>query len=858
MASPWPTPLAAAKAVIGAHPALVSLDPDAAAIVAATIDRASGLSALATAISKQGPAAPTSGWARLRDVGVVDGVTATAYDLSADTLKAATPVLGEVLLATQNDERLEGVLWFPHAAPVGGYHAVPPKPSDTWQIEGVAPRWGVVVSSVAFEAARQSFRLRLGNTAPRALAVYVEFRDAAGAPVVPAGWVSRLPAGLPPDFETATTKYLGLLDPTRRIEGIVMPPADLTIAVPQPADAVETVIRFGGLGAEPWSGVVDPFGATLTSVLGYAVPAIFVAAGASAEGYAALYTPGPLRDQVLAAAAFLRDAASASDALLRVRERIGPLVYGNDLPLLRAALFEHLTAAELAAAAATINWAPATLAQTVGAAASWSGSVLASPASFELRLSPNLIGELAVGIGGDPAHGAWPAAATRFDVSGRWLDGETTAVGLVQGLATASPQIARLAAVPANRAVELAVVVKDASGRICAAATAHAPIVQLACAPKARSLSVPLVERRPTLDASTRWEFALTLAYEKGHLWQTGPRPTATRKDLDSSGGGHHLASLVGLEVSSAGAGSLLAYTWQASGQRLPLCGSSTPTDGQIHAFQTLSALASPEAGLEFPSCGFSAPPFLMFESARSGFYVDPRQGVSRLRRFVPGQPFDLDPARPSYGRFDTPHLDDFVVHPDGVALAVSFRDSTFSTLLLGPGSSEAKEPVAGISGGRGSAPGRFGGPVALALTPSGDLLVLETLNARLQAVDVYGNPVPYFPGDSPILALAAEERAATYLDLAVDGDGYVAVLLFLGSGDAVADYRLDLYAPDGRRLATTPNVNAARIALDAWRNLYTLDYSHLLGPGGRTEPGVSVWRPQSSSAQSTPGGIAR
>ncbi len=247
-----------------------------------------------------------------------------------------------------------------------------------------------------------------------------------------------------------------------------------------------------------------------------------------------------------------------------------------------------------------------------------------------------------------------------------------------------------------------------------------------------------------------------------------------------------------------------------------------------------------------------------MFESARSGFYVDPRQGVSRLRRFVPGQPFDLDPARPSYGRFDTPHLDDFVVHPEGFALAVSFRDGTFSSLTLGPGSSEAQEPVAGISGGQGTAPGRFAGPVALALAASGDLLVLESLNARLQAVDVFGNPVPYFPGASPTLALAAEDRPATYLDLAVDRDGHFLVLLLLGNGDAVADYRLDLYAPDGRRLATTPSVNAARIALDAWRNLYTLDYSHLLGPGGRTEPGVSVWRPQSTTAQSTPGGIAR
>jgi hypothetical protein len=364
-----------------------------------------------------------------------------------------------------------------------------------------------------------------------------------------------------------------------------------------------------------------------------------------------------------------------------------------------------------------------------------------------------------------------------------------------------------------------------------------------------------LEERRPALDATARWEFALTLAYNKTHVWSAGPRPTATRHDLDSGGGGHHLAALIGLDVSSQVSGELLGYTWQASGQRLPLCGSSNPTDAQIHAFQTLGALASPEAGLAFPSCGFSAQPALMFGPAGStlDFYIDPRQGVSRVRRFVPGRPFELDPTAPSYGRFDTPHLDDVVVHPSGFVLAVSFRDGTFSSLAVGSGSSEANEPVAGVAGGSGRAPGRFGGPVALALAPGGDLMVLESVNARVQAVDVFGNPVPYFPGASPTLALAAQERPPTYLDLAVDPEGYILVLLFVGAGDAVTDYRLDLYAPDGRRVSTTPDVNAARIALDAWRNLYTLDYSYLLGPGGRTEPGVSVWRPQS-----TGGGAAR
>ena len=34
-------------------------------------------------------------------------------------------------------------------------------------------------------------------------------------------------------------------------------------------------------------------------------------------------------------------------------------------------------------------------------------------------------------------------------------------------------------------------------------------------------------------------------------------------------------------------------------------------------------------------------------------------------------------------------------------------------------------------------------------------------------------------------------------------------------------------------------------IAVDAAGTLYTLDYAHLLGPGGRTEPVLSVWTPR-------------
>jgi hypothetical protein len=362
--------------------------------------------------------------------------------------------------------------------------------------------------------------------------------------------------------------------------------------------------------------------------------------------------------------------------------------------------------------------------------------------------------------------------------------------------------------------------------------------------------SVPLVlGNSQTPVASNFYSFALTLAYSEaqGHHWADGPQPSATRKDLDSGGRGHNLAALVGLQLGAAGR--LLGYAWQASGQNLPPCGSTQPTEGQIYAFQTLGALATPDQGLVFPSCGLSSQPALAFGPEALGFdgWLDPRPGFQRLRRFTPGQPFDMSPQAPGYGRFNASYFDDLLIHPAGLALAVSFRDNTLEVLEIGSGAAGAPEPVAGITGGPGTAAGRFGGPVALALTPGRDVLVLENVNRRIQAVDAFGNPIPYFATSQPFLPLKAESAPVTYLDVAVGPLGTIFVLLYLNQGDEVSDYRLDLYSPDGKYLGGTPGVNAARIAVDSRGNVYTLDYSYLLGPGSRTEPGLSVWIPKTA-----------
>ena len=88
------------------------------------------------------------------------------------------------------------------------------------------------------------------------------------------------------------------------------------------------------------------------------------------------------------------------------------------------------------------------------------------------------------------------------------------------------------------------------------------------------------------------------------------------------------------------------------------------------------------------------------------------------------------------------------------------------------------------------------------------------------------------------------------YLDVGVESKGFIYVLSYQGTGSAQSDYHLDIYNPDGTWLSRTPDkdggqgVNGARMIVDQWRNLYTLNYDAILGPNNRTEPSVSTWLP--------------
>ncbi len=95
------------------------------------------------------------------------------------------------------------------------------------------------------------------------------------------------------------------------------------------------------------------------------------------------------------------------------------------------------------------------------------------------------------------------------------------------------------------------------------------------------------------------------------------------------------------------------------------------------------------------------------------------------------------------------------------------------------------------------------------------------------------------------------------YLDIGCETKGFIYVLSYEGTGGAQSDYHLDIYNPDGSWLSrtpenpTSPGVNGARMIVDQWRNLYTLNYETILGPNNRTEPSISTWTPSTPSENS-------
>ena len=347
------------------------------------------------------------------------------------------------------------------------------------------------------------------------------------------------------------------------------------------------------------------------------------------------------------------------------------------------------------------------------------------------------------------------------------------------------------------------------------------------------------------------------------HVWINDPNGAAAPRYVPPPGGQQPgLGALRSITVRQATSNpprpGYLGYAWRAYSNGVLDCRANAA--GQLDLLANLNTDrgnrgANAQNGYASTPCGLqagSAVSYSLLSDDANNYYLDSDTLLIRPVRLADAPVFSSPVSGQAVGRLnlDSTRL---LLHPAGHAVSVSNSAHKLETLKL-PGAPTTDEDAARRfrarpHSGPGTRPGMMLAPAAAAIAPDGAILVLEDSggNNRIQAFDLGGNPVPFFKQQkSPYFLSLDATRGATYLDLAVEFSGYLYVLSRDGG-----QHRLDIYHPDQAGtdpVCTTAGINAARLTVDLWRNVYTLNYEVLQLPGGAmpalTEPSVSLWVP--------------
>ncbi len=841
-------PSLAAEFIVATYPELLLLTADSP--IPTYITHASTFSAFQQSIESQGAPTKNSGWAYTKSI---PGSTLSRLELSPTTIANLPTMLSPVLDSVMQDSKLKGLSWTVQSAITPG-EQTEKTDSNGWTLTTLNPRNGVVIVSVKYSAsAPASFSIELKNDIPRHLAVYAQFRHKDNI-VKPTDWVSQLPGGVTADFESDTVKFVSILTPDTAVAGLAASNTSqsLTIPLPSNADSIELIV--GGIGNGQWSALMDTAGVMLTVIFDYAIPVILHKAEDTnsisvTQWFQGLLTDQKIQADILNAGNFILNDKSISDVstlLTVLSEQIPALMLGDGLTNLRENINSQIGNNAVENAAPYLGWSTQTLkalldtqTTTQNQIVKATSQLLSITPSFSLALSPTSAFNLALTVLPDPTYGAWPLKAKSYQIGIAYANGFSQ-----QKTGTSASRSDDIVAHFANitNAGNIAVTVKilGQDGRVLASAEGQIdPDKQANQWQLADSLAVK--DKPVVLGADSRYQHYATLQYSNNsYQWDLSTeQPVATSlPTLDPNQSA--LTALVAIAVQAVT--NSLAITWAASGQGIQNC-----TNGSnisiAYLFQNLG-IVDPNLPQSLLDCGFIQQPFLTGSQSEL-LFVDPRHSGQYLRPISSNSgTFKLSDDL-SFGKFRESNLNSVVLHPAGYAIGVSNVNNRLEIITLSAvPESNANTPLSQLYAGSGSRTGLLDAPVAVTITPDGIILVLENGNRRIQAFDVFGNPVAAFDG-SPFLELKSEsesESGSAYLDLAVSSSGTIYVLS--NNGTNPTNFHLDLYNPDGSFLTRSNGINASKIAVDSRQNIYTLNYAAITGANAITQPSISIWIP--------------
>jgi hypothetical protein len=860
----------AAKSLIFHHPEMLALDPTPGEAILTIIDQARGLTGLAMSILSESRAheqdPSQSNW--ITSVPGTDWQTGkpasdSMYVWSAATVEYMATPLKDALQRTKADVDLEQQCWTvqpgitqvsARVASNGNSLRAAGDGEATYTVKQLTPQSGVQ-NSFSADGLEQA-TITLTNSYLRWLQVSLDQYGPGGEPV-------------------ASRQDLGLLSPIDTIMAVPLTPqpSDFSWAFVEAASSA--VISTGGLGQPPFSWDYDGIGILLTSIFNYAIPTFFIALGVAVDkgtswsaltkliaGKVAIFLEAAAGGPVQSA---ISGGFSLEDLLALIGNVVGSLVVS--VVASDDALKAYLVKAGIQSAAEEATPFVGWIAFAAGAAADIASmvettvAVFKSPATMELDVVRTM--DVEVTVEPDPCHqGQWPATATHYTITITYDDGPAYSYdGAMSATTQAGPIAQTFSALPAggNLTVLAAfysdtdwVAGKGQTGTLAAEPTAGSTMI---VAPFA------ITEMLVPLDATTTYSFKEKLVYVdgQGRSWAGLPAvsaPTATVSNLSMKNVGNALGLLTGFGLNEPE--SQLAYLWSAAGQDLPLVGQGSSTyPGQMYGYQSVSDGSAPQDGWRQAPYGYiprpciALPPPTAVNPAADGFLLEPDDLADscylRALSLQPRQPFLQSPTG-SFAVFAGVQ-DDLAIHPAGYAIALSATAAQLQIARLTTLVPDAQAPQALIYGGQGDRVGLLSLPVAVTCTLD-SILVLQTSpsfgQGCLCAFDFKGNPVARFAGEKSVSPLRTETATVVLLDVSVESKGYVYVLKYLQpqTGAVLADdYRLDIYNPDGTPLTQVAGLAAAKLQVDLWRNLFTLNYEIVAGSAG-TEPSVSQWIP--------------
>ena len=685
---------------------------------------------------------------------------------------------------------------------------------------------------------------------------------------------------------TSTLKFLGKVGAESTFLGIPVKSAntDFTFALPNgPVGKIRLLV--GSLGVSSGNDC-DPtaawFGLALTALIDLAIPtfALLLAAGVQTN----VLFDKMFKDVNLLLPIASNVYASVKD-LFTDSSKVGKDISSLVLTLANALVKNVLTKPDILEALALIfvleeaeeaipfvGWGFKVLAMEATAVqlAQTVGEVVGSPRVVEFDLTLTMDAQITL-----VPEKAFPDNASSFTITAQYTGNTTrTYVGTMPHNKVGSI-VVDWKDVPVGGEVSFVVAMFDSNGWGVGKGQAG-PFANLLDGNPIFSAKVTVKPELYPLTAGTTYQHRQLLQYSEGYQWVPKTQaPTETAANLGTGPGGG-LEALGNITLSDDLG--VLGYVWEGSGQGMPPPvggGNGTPelyTMGDI-GYRPIPGGDPkywPDAGYMTAPEGYSAAPILLYVRTAPGagtaaprfLYLDPsgdKDTGYHLREVKPVTdpkvPID-DPRRQfdlatgtSWGRF--PILPTaMAIHSNGYVVAVNpICDNMLILALPAMSSPDADAPWASGPLEAGPAPGRLLAPSLVAIRPDQTILVLEAGNQRIQAFSRGGHPVPAFASFEPsywfpLISHASTDTGVVYLSMSVDVSNYVFVLSQSGNGYDAADFHLDVYAPTGTLLFTQQKLNAARLAVDLWRNVYTLNYQQISRPDGRPEPSISEYTP--------------